>query len=150
MTDALTASVTRLEEVTVKLGQLGLGARERLLAAVSAEAARLQAVIVDEKLTGGVLNSRTGHLREDVHTEIQDGSSGIMAVIGNRVVYARIHEYGGTIVPVTANALRFMIGGKMIFAKSVTMPERSYLRSTLAENQDEIRRVLTAAVAGAA
>jgi hypothetical protein len=47
-------------------------------------------------------------------------------------------------------ALSFAIDGKQVFATrvnlpAVTVPERSYLRSSLAEMADEIREELTAA-----
>jgi len=149
MTDQLTATADRLDEVTIMFERLGADARARLTAAVLTEAIEVARIVVEEKLSGQVLNARSNGLRNSVRHEIADDSSGVMAVVGANTPYARIHEYGGTIVPVVANALRFFIGGKMIIAKSVTMPERSYLRSTLAEQQEEIRRALTAAVAGA-
>ena len=54
------------------------------------------------------------------------------------------------IEPVNALALKFEIDGHWVFAKRVVMPERSYLRSTLAERADIIRNALAQAVAGAA
>jgi hypothetical protein len=47
-----------------------------------------------------------------------------------------------------------LIGGKQTFAarvnlQAITMPERSYMRSSLAEMADEIRDGLSAAVVGA-
>ena len=55
------------------------------------------------------------------------------------------------IVPDKARALAFAIDGKQVFAvrvnlPAVTMPERSYLRSSLAEMADEIRQGLSEAV----
>ena len=71
--------------------------------------------------------------------------------------YAAIHEFGGTIpphqiVPDKAKALAFAVDGKQVFAArvvnlpAVTMPERSYMRSSLAEMADEIREELTEGV----
>ena len=53
-------------------------------------------------------------------------------------------------MPDKAKALAFLVGGKQIFAARVLMPavtmlERSYMRSSLAEMADEIRDELTAA-----
>ena len=72
------------------------------------------------------------------------------------VKYAAIQEFGGTIppheiVPDKAKALAFAIGGKQVFAArvnlpAVTMPERSYLRSSLAEMAEEIAEGLSQAV----
>ena len=61
-------------------------------------------------------------------------------MVGSRgVVYAAIHEFGGEILPKRAKALSW-IGedGKRIFAKSVRMPTRAYLRPAFDENKGEI------------
>jgi hypothetical protein len=54
-------------------------------------------------------------------------------------------------VPDKAKALAFAVGGKQVFAArvnlpAVTMPERSYLRSSLAEMAEEIVEGLSDAV----
>lgn len=41
-------------------------------------------------------------------------------------IYAAIHQRGGVIRPKNAKALRFVLGGQVIFAKSVTMPARPF------------------------
>ena len=55
------------------------------------------------------------------------------------------------ILPDKAKALAFLVGGKQAFAArvnlpAVTMPERSYLRSSLEEMADEIREGLSEAM----
>ena len=75
------------------------------------------------------------------------------------IPYATIHEYGGTIppheiVPDKAKALAFILAGKQAFAArvnlpAIAMPERSYMRSSLAEMADEIGEELGEVVAGA-
>jgi len=57
-------------------------------------------------------------------------------------------------VPDKAKALAFAVGGKQVFAarvnlSAVMMPERSYLRASLAEKAGEIREGLSGAVAEA-
>ena len=54
-------------------------------------------------------------------------------------------------MPDKAKALAFLVGGKQAFAMrvnlpAIAMPERSYLRSSLAEMADEIRAGLSEAV----
>jgi len=47
--------------------------------------------------------------------------------IGSDRVYAAIHQFGGTIRPKKAGGrLVFTVGGKKVFAKSVTIPARPY------------------------
>ncbi len=63
---------------------------------------------------------------------------------------------GGTIppheiLPDKAKALAFLVGGKQTFAArvnlpAITMPERSYMRSSLAEMAEQIRDEFAAAV----
>ena len=81
----------------------------------------------------------TGFLRGSINYEIiNDGTA---LAIGTPAKYGRIHQFGGNIripariiVPKKAKALRFMIGGKTVFAKKVsqksrmvTIPQRKFL-----------------------
>jgi phage gpG-like protein len=133
---------------------------ERISAALSDKANALAAELeakIQQKLAGGVLNLRTGALARSIVTIIEDSAAGVCVTIATSgdVKYAAIHEFGGTIpaheiVPNKAKALAFAVEGKQEFAArvnlpAVTMPERSYMRSSLAEMADEIREELTAA-----
>ena len=134
---------TGIDQAIYRFEVLGDGVQERLTAAVSGQAILFLGIVQNRKLSGEVLNVRSGALRDSVHQEVLSAPDGVFAVVGTDLIYAAIHEYGGIIVPQTAAALRFAIDGKWIFAKQVTMPERSYLRSTLAEEADNIRAALT-------
>jgi phage gpG-like protein len=121
-----------------------LSAKTALLAQALAHKVR------DDKLTGGVLNVASGALRASIVAEVGVDASGVFASVGSvgDVKYAAIHEYGGKtaaheIVALKAEALAFANGGAMVFARCVahpgsTIPERSYLRSSLAEMVEEI------------
>ncbi len=135
---------------------------ERLRAALAAKAGALAAELeerVRQKLSGGVLNVRSGALARAIvatMTETAEGVAVDVAAVADPK-YAAIHEFGGVIpahaiVPDKAKALAFVIAGKTTFAErvnlpAVTMPERSYLRSSLAEMTDDIRERLSEAVA---
>ena len=99
---------------------------------------------VQDNLTGKVLNVGTGGaLRNSIKkdsTQENDGKT-FLSRIGNNLIYARIHEYGGVIKAKKAKALRFQIGGKWVMVKSVTMPERSYLRTAVNDNKDNILKI---------
>ena len=124
--------------------------------AVAAGAQRLVA-LVQAKLSGEVLKARSGALRASIRAEI-DGAG---ARISSDVPYARIQEYGGRIgipeiVPVNAKALAFTYGGKLVFATraaahAIDIPERSYMRLSLAEFApgfvDDIRKVAAESLA---
>lgn len=58
---------------------------------------------------------------------IDSAASEDTAVWGSNLVYARIHQLGGTIVPRNAAALVFELGDAVVNVKSVTIPARPYL-----------------------
>lgn len=53
--------------------------------------------------------------------------AGSQAVVGSGLVYAAIHQFGGTILPKKGDRLAFRIGNRQVFAKKVTMPARPYV-----------------------
>ncbi len=116
----------------------------------------LQARIA-EKLSGGVLGEKTGALARSITVALDDAAADPAVSLGvtGDIKYAAIHEFGGVIppheiVPDKAKALAFIVGGKQVFAArvnlpAVVMPERSYMRSSLADMADEIKEELSAA-----
>jgi phage gpG-like protein len=67
------------------------------------------------------------------------------------IPYARIHEWGGTIVPKTADYLVFKTpDGAWHKVKQVVIPERSYLRSSLGDKKLTIEQQVRASAARAA
>jgi phage gpG-like protein len=134
---------------------------ERLRAALSEKANALAAELegkIQQKLAGTVLNARTGALARSIVTTVEDAPTNTSVRIASNgdVKYAAIHEFGGTIppheiVPDKAKALAFAVAGKEVFAArvnlpAVTMPERSYMRSSLAEMAEAIREGMSEAV----
>jgi phage gpG-like protein len=131
--------------------------RAALLQKATALAAELEAK-VQQKLAGEVFTARSGALARSIVTTIDQDAAGVSVEIASNgdVKYAAIHEFGGMIppheiVPDKAKALAFAVGGKEVFATrvnlpAVTMPERSYLRSSLDEMADQIREGLSQAV----
>jgi phage gpG-like protein len=136
-----------------------------LQAALSAKAAELAAALADlvksDKLAGAVLNTRSGALSDSIAASVTADADGVLASVGSEgdVKYAAIHEYGGKtsaheILPAKADVLAFLIGGAQHFARRVehpgsVIPERSYLRSALADMNDEILAALADAAAEA-
>jgi phage gpG-like protein len=113
-------------------------------------ALQLRGYIRDDKLSGQVLAIRSGDLKASIEQTVVADATSVTAEVfsSGDVKYAAIHEFGGTIaahdiVPDKADALAFMYGGKQIFAKivhipDVNMPERSFMRSALADMADDI------------
>lgn len=47
--------------------------------------------------------------------------------VGSNKIYAAIHQFGGAIKPKSAPYLVFRLGGRVVHARSVTIPARPYL-----------------------
>lgn len=131
--------------------------RKKLLAKVTSLAFQLERKIKGDKLSGQVLNVRTGKLRASIHSSAEQNETSTIgkAASSGDVKYAAIHEFGGTInipeIVARGKALAFMQNGKMAFYKkvaahTVTMPERSFMRSSLADMKDQIIQEMTEAV----
>ena len=152
--------VIGLESVTVRLQRLPDEIRISFEKAIAANAMVIESR-VKEKLSGDVLNNRTGQLRASVHSEMQSDENGVMGVVGANTPYAAYQEYGFVGTEQVREHLRTMrmVFGRMLetpksvlvksFSRNVNYPGRSYLRSTLDEQADQIRADLEAAAQGA-
>lgn len=94
-------------------------------------------------LSGRILNRRTGRLRNSITSDVRIAGDKVIGRIGSNVVYARIHELGGEIVPRRAKALKFQIGDKWVTTQKVVMPARPYLRPAIEKNISEIGEILS-------
>ena len=94
------------------------------------------------KLSGRVLNVQTGTLRRSIGREINQSGNSIIGSVGSDLKYAAIHEFGGVIKAKNAPYLTFPIDGGWARVKQVTIPERSYLRSTLEEKEPMILNIV--------
>jgi phage gpG-like protein len=109
--------------------------------------------LVQQKLSGPVLQTRSGRLRGSIQSQVQQTDVGVEASVSTDVPYAPFQEFGvphsWEIRPRTARALAFEVNGQTIFAMHVThppLPERSFMRSALREMAPQIRSELQAAV----
>jgi len=132
---------------------------------------QLQKKVVSEKLSGQVLNVRTGRLRRSVDNTIVETPGAISGVVSTNVEYAPIHEYGfeGTVSvkahlrqiknaslvnagkvakgQVVNNRAGTGVASVRAHTRQINMPARSFLRSSLKEMTGEIREELNAAIA---
>jgi phage gpG-like protein len=130
--------------------------RTTLLRVMQRLAIELQTHVKEDKLSGQVLHNKTGTLRRSINQRVDEEGDTFVARVGTNVKYAGIHEFGGTIPShvvqaKNAQALRFAIGGDFIFRKSVVipdvqMPERSFLRSALADITPQIKAEIAMAL----
>lgn len=110
----------------------------------------LQGYIKAEKLSGQVLNVRTGNLRRNINHRITETGSTITGTVGTNVEYARLHEYGGTVKEhlrtMTMEWGKPMKAPKVIKVAAYNMPARSFLRSGLADRRSIIEGRIAAAL----
>lgn len=146
--EGLEEASARIESYPAAL-QAALGVKADELASALAD------LVKNDKLAGGVLNSRTGTLADSITASVAAGADGVLASVGSEgdVKYAAIQEYGGKtsaheILPVKGAALAFVVGDAQHFARRVehpgsTIPERSYLGSALEDMKDDILAALS-------
>ncbi len=154
----LSVTFTGADELDAKLDGLP-AAVVAALAAKSAALADQLLTLVHAKLTGGVLQPRTGGLAASIGVDgpkVEGARVVTTLFAGADLKYAAIQEYGGVtsphdILPSRAKALAFLAGGEQVFARIVHhpgshIPARSYLRSSLAEMAAEIDAGMKSAV----
>lgn len=119
---------------------------------------KLQTYIQRDKLSGQVLNRKSGRLMRSIQTKVEQVASAIYGIVFQSadVPYGRIHEFGGrtaphVILPKKAQVLAFNWNGADVFFRKVNhpgsqMPERSYMRSGLKDMSIEISTGLKMAV----
>lgn len=145
-----------IREGVARLGAMPASVQAMLEAAVRRLAIRLQGYVISQKLHGQVLHQRSGRLAGSIQQEapIQEGGGVYGRVFSaGTVKYARIHEFGFTgAVNVPAHQ-RTMVFGKTVpafmvkpYTRRVDLPERSFLRSSLADLTGDIEHDLKAAV----
>ena len=162
MTQFLSARLVGKTELIQRLDEMPSTVVAMLMQKVTALSIALQAHIVRDKLSGQVLNRVSGKLSRSIQEVVtQSGQSVIGRVFSaGDVKYAAIHEFGGQtsphdIYPKKADALAFVMGGKTVFAKVVhhpgsKIPERSFMRSALADMREEIVNGIAQAAKGGA
>lgn len=142
--------ITGDERLIGRLRQIGDEVPNAINRGMNQATALVQSYIMEQKLLGQVLNRRTGNLQRNIRSAVErldDRQLKGSVYVTSHAPYARVHEYGGIvhvpkIVPVNKRALHFFVGSKEVFAMSadphdVTMPQRSFMRTALAEKRDE-------------
>jgi phage gpG-like protein len=116
--------------------------RDELTQGIGKAALKLQREVVQNKLSGQVLNVQTGTLRRSIDQVVTISGNSVVGIVLTNVNYARIHEYGFSGTVSVRESLRLIkkAFGKSITPKTVTvkahsrkvnLPERSFLRSAL-------------------
>lgn len=80
-----------------------------------------------------------GFLRDSIHHVVE----AVSVRIGSNLIYAAIHQVGGTIRPVKGRLLVFMAGDRKVAVPSVTIPARPYLGISKANGAQIERHLVT-------
>ena len=160
------ATITGGELVIARLEKAPASIRQALSNEVKRQWFRIQAEVVRQKLSGDPLHRRTGVLASSINaggidsaTVFSDDSQEIVARIGTKVRYGRVHEEGGTFTVreyVRKSARkrdergRFKKGTGVVRAHTVTFPQRAFLRPTLNDMRASVLEAIRNAVMKAA
>jgi len=158
MNTAMEIEANGLTEVMIRLEEMPGAIRRSIAAAVYGQAVRVQKIVKEDKLQGGVLNKRTGRLRDSIHIETDNTAGAVVARVGTDVEYAAYHEYGFSGTEQVREHLRTITEafGRPLetprdvlvraHSRNVEYPAHSFLRSTLEEEAPTILAAFQAAV----
>lgn len=158
----LSISLVGRSSLIARMQSMPTAIREELYRKVTQLTLELDARVI-RKLNGEVLKVRSGQLRRSIfHRVIQDANQ-VIGKVGSSgdVPYAAIHEFGGTIHHPGGTAYFYNSKeGRIAFVSNakaretmrrtrphpIHMPERSFLRSSLADMATYIKEQLREAV----
>ena len=145
--------VTGDRELRFKLESLPDRLRAELVKAMTRAMFGLQAHVQKDKLSGQVLKVRTGRLRASVTSKVTEQPDAVVGIVGTNVEYAPPHEFGYSGVQSVEAYTRRTPSGRIAnvkaFTRQMNLPERSFLRSSLADQADAVRAELEKGVANA-
>jgi phage gpG-like protein len=154
----ITGQVTGSAQVIERLRSITPNIRSALEQKIQRLTIQLQRKVVADKLQGQVLNVKTGRLQRSINQAMVTSQDSVMGVVSTNVVYAKPHEYGfhGTVTVKQHLRMITQAFGKelkepvqvTVSAHTMTMnlPERSFLRSALADMRGEIQQGINDAV----
>lgn len=147
--------------VDARLRSLPMAVQDGIGRALARLSLELQAGAQD-KVSGGVLMSRTGALRASIAASVSASQDSIGISVGSALPYAGFQEHGFHGVesvsahlrtikqvygrPLRAGTERIAVRG---YSRKVDYPAHSFLRAALADMEPQILRALDAAVAEA-
>jgi phage gpG-like protein len=155
----ITGQVTGASEVVERLRGITPKIRTALENRIQRLTIQLQRHVVQDKLQGQVLNVRTGRLQRSIQQAMISTDTDISGVVSTNVSYAAAHEYGYSGTVTVKEHLRTITQawGKQLkepvtstvksHSMKMNLPERSFLRSALADMADEIQTQIKQAVA---
>ena len=159
----INAKIVGDDRVVAMFGAFTPALEKELRASMTKIVGMLQQTIKFNKLSGQVLNVRTGRLRRSIDTSVEQNRARTIGTAFTDVWYGKLHEYGFTGVIAVESHLRQIkqawgrsIAPTSVFVNSyerrVNLPERSFMRTALKDlhNSGAITSEFRDAVARAA
>jgi len=139
----ITGTVVGGEALIERFESLPNRLRAELRVGIARACLLVQRETKESKLTGQVLNVRSGRLRRSINMRITEEPDQVTGIVGTNVSYARAHEFGFDGTVNVREHLRRTVSGKFAIVHShgrhMHLPERSFLRSALKDMTAEIR-----------
>lgn len=130
-------------DVSARFDSISERLRAELVVGIGRAALLVQTQTKSQKLSGQVLNVRTGRLRRSINVKITEGDQAVTATVGTNVKYAAVHEYGFDGTVSVREYLRRTKNGNTATVRAhdrhMHVPEKSFLRSALADMEGPIR-----------
>lgn len=150
----LKATIVGTEAVAQRFSAMPNALQAQVERVVQRFVMELTAQVKAEKLSGQVLNRRSGRLSRSVHPDVKSVPGTVTGIVGTNVKYGRLHEYGGTVqVPAHLRRVTQVFGRKLdnpimaqVRAHSARFPQRSFLRSALLDSTLRFREEMKRAV----
>ena len=89
-------TILGIDELNNRLGRMTPAIRDSLVLGMNESTIRLQAYIVNEKLSGDPLHRRSGHLSNATQQDVLANEDSVVGRVSNNMAYAHVHEEGGT------------------------------------------------------
>jgi phage gpG-like protein len=144
----VTLELTGANELTIWFDAMGDNIIPAAAAAMGETVTFLQAIVVDEKLSGQALNVRSGDLQNSIITSVDSVSTEVVGTVGvdpssPAARYGAVHEFGGTF-EIPEHLSHSSLGKEFtVRSHSATFEEHSFLRSALTENKDALAQLFT-------
>ena len=141
----LNITITGDKEVIARFDTMSDRVHDALFGTITELSRQMEASVKVDKLSGQVLNKVTGRLQGSITSDVNDSGNRIIGRVFSRapMPYAAIHEFGGQF----KTRLGTGKGPPKKDGKAFgTMPERSFLRSTLSDYRERIIEGMTDAV----
>lgn len=153
----LSITLVGKEQVVARLDRMPGKIHDAVFKEITELCLMIENYVKTQKLSGQVLNKISGRLQSSIHGDELPRDSG--GTITGRIFsaapmpYAAIHEFGFHGTETVREHIRTTVFGKKVspftvpsFTRTMNMPERSFLRSSLTDNAPKIIQGLKDAI----